>query len=284
MINNIKIKNQDMPFTPNQISMLNKIMAKPISYVDNDAFADEKTCKALLNQHIRVAPGQTIEREDESLLFLQLNLLRYRMRKIQDRLAGGRPTIEQARELLDYNQRQLQVRSTIVSGNMGLVLSLAQKVDYQGVDFTDLVSEGSMALLRSVEKFDPALGFRFSTYACRAILKGFSRAAGQSYKYNRLFPGQSDEMLQNNPEQVEYNFNRDKEEIVDEVNNIMDKNLANLSDIEQAVVRLRFGIGSASESMTLKSVGESLNLTKERIRQIQNKALVKLKTLADARI
>ncbi|MBI9016075.1 MAG: sigma-70 family RNA polymerase sigma factor [Phycisphaerae bacterium] len=263
-----------------------KLMAKPMDYMDNDSFVNTTEMAQILSTEVVVLPGQTIPPKSETILFLQMNYYRYQIRGIQDSLAY-QPELSQAQveQMLKYNTEQLNVRSKIVSGNMGLVLSMAQKVDYPGVDFTDLVSEGSMALLRATEKFDASMGFRFSTYACRAILKGFSRAAKQSYRYNKLFPTQCDALLEGNNDQIDFNQKRDQSELADEVNTIMNNNLADLSDIEETVVRMRFAIGQGpKEPMTLKSVGESLHLTKERIRQIQNKALVKLKNLTESRL
>ena len=66
---------------------------------------------------------------------------------------------------------------------------------------------------------------------------------------------------------------------------IINQNLAKLTDIEQSVVSLRFSFDSRQqEPLTLKQVGEKLGLTKERIRQIQNKAIDKLRVVAQERM
>ena len=70
---------------------------------------------------------------------------------------------------------------------MPLVLAMVRRIRMPMVEFVDLISEGNKALLRSVEKFDVSRGFKFSTYACRAILKGFSRLATKTGSYRQHF-------------------------------------------------------------------------------------------------
>ena len=57
------------------------------------------------------------------------------------------------------------------------------------VDFAEVVSEGNMALIRAVDKFNVERGFKFSTYACRAILKAFSRTAHEVQPLSHAVPG-----------------------------------------------------------------------------------------------
>jgi RNA polymerase primary sigma factor len=67
-------------------------------------------------------------------------------------------------------------------------------------------------------------------------------------------------------------------ECVDELKRIVDRNLADLTNMEQAVIRSRFNWHEAEETpLTLEAVGKIVGLTKERVRQIQNKAMAKIK-------
>ena len=80
---------------------------------------------------------------------------------------------------------------------------MAKRVRLKDVDFGDQISEGNMALLRAVDKFDASRGFKFSTYACRAILKSFSRQGMKSTRYRQRFPTGFDPSLEssNYPEE-----------------------------------------------------------------------------------
>ena len=73
-----------------------------------------------------------------------------------------------------------------------------------------------------------------------------------------------------------------EEECVDELKTIIDRNLADLTNVEETVIRRRFNWQEQQESpLTLEEVGKIIGVTKERVRQIQNKALAKIKTVME---
>jgi RNA polymerase primary sigma factor len=268
-----------------QQSLLENILAEPIAYMPDPRFRRPSVMEEVLDSEVAVFPGTSLSAAQEEILFLQLNYTRYRMCQIRRRLLR-KPSWRQddLAELLTCYNTQLRCRSKIVTANMGLVLAMARRVNYAGVELTDLISEGSMALLRATEKFDCSRGWKFSTYACRAILKAFSRAAKQSYRYRSFFPAQLDTSLEKD-NHVEHRREEVRDDWIDEVRVIMGKNLADLSAIEQSVVQMRFSLNRDSAGpLTLKEVGDKLGLTKERIRQIQNKALIKLRQVAQERM
>lgn len=257
------------------------LMITPIIYMPDDRFRRPSVMAPIMEAKVEVVTGQTLTAEEEQSLFLQMNYTRHRICSLRRSLLRRRvwpgKTVQQ---LLECNKLQLNVRSKIVTANMGLVLAMAKRVHYDGVEFTDLVSEGSMALLRATERFDCSRGVKFSTYACRAILKGFSRAAKQSYRYRSRFPVQLGLFVEKD-DCITIRQQEKRAEWIDEIRSIVNDNLADLSGTEQSVVELRFSLDDDQESpMTLKQVGARLGLTKERIRQIQNHALDKLRTVA----
>ena len=160
---------------------------------------------------------------------------------------------------------------------------MAKRTRLTGIDYSDMVSEGNLALLRSVDKFDCARGFKFSTYACRAILKSFSRVATRTSRYRGHFPTEFDPTLEKG-DQLACKRQNVEEECVDELKSILGQNLAHLNDVEARVIRARFAIDAEvnpadiAKGQTLEQVGTMIGVTKERVRQIQNKALDKLRS------
>lgn len=264
---------------------LEDLFAKPLSYVYDDRFRRPSQMNEILRREVTVVPGTAPTLENEQTLFLQMNYCRYKMgtvlRRLKRQAEWDRTDLK---ELLQWYQQQLEFRSKIVTANMGLVLAMSRRINSTDLEFTDLISEGSMALLRATEKFDCGRGWKFSTYACRAILKAFSRVAKQSYRYRNRFPAQLDTTMMKD-DSLEQKREEDFYDLVDDVRDIMEYNLADLTDIEKSIVEMRFSLNDRDKKpLTLKQVGEVLGLTKERIRQIQKKALAKIRTITEERM
>ena len=197
---------------------------------------------AILKKNIVVLPGMTLNREDCRVLFLQMSHIRYEICLIRQRLLetenAGKSDFTR---LLKWYDKYIELRGKIATGNMGLVLAMAKYSHYPDVEFTDLISEGSMALLRASDKFDCTRGFQFSTYACKAILKSFSRAANRHYRYRSFFPAQLDTSI----EKDDYLEKLRKDNYTDRVSQIgviFRNNTAKLSGVEESVVKMRFSL------------------------------------------
>ena len=226
------------------------------------------------------AKRMTLTAANEVRLFLQYNYARYRLGKLivaqQRRLA-----ITRARLMIVWHDRLLEIRASIVRANMALVLAMAKRTRIPNVEFSELISEGNMALLRSVEKFDVARGFKFSTYACRAILKSFNRLATKTGRYRQHFPTEFDPELEQSDQDVR-RHEIQREDSVDALREILTRNRAHLTEVEKTVVMERFSIGSEGvKGRTLAEVGKLVGLTNERVRQIQNGALAKIRAALD---
>lgn len=238
------------------------------------------------NRTVKSAQQVILTGAEEKVLFHQFNYARYCIWKVQQEVwstPARQPTPEQESEILRWFRLADRVREQIAETNLALVLAMAKRTRMSEVDFADLVSEGNMALLRAVDKFDAGRGYKFSTYACRAILKAFSRQGMKLSKYRQRFPTDFDPKLErsNFLEVKRDSFEKDAAE---EVKRIVLENRCDLTDVERTVIEHRFGLesGELEKPMTLEQVGQIIGVTKERVRQIQNKAMEKIKLQLEA--
>lgn len=295
-----------LALTPEDQRILTQLMSEEMDFIDSKAFYEKDAERKIydeapairkpdaswyhpvmddLNPNRHRLPKTTeqviLTGAEERVLFLQFNYARYVIWNIQEAVkksADKRPTPEQAQEMLKWYRKSDEMREQIAETNLALVLAMAKRTRMSEVDFADLVSEGNMALLRAVDKFDCERGFKFSTYACRAILKAFSRQGMKLSKYRQRFPTDFDPKLEksNHLDTKRSDFVSDA---ASEVKRIVLENQASLTDIERTVINHRFRLEGQTEDkpMTLEQVGQIIGVTKERVRQIQNKALEKIR-------
>jgi len=291
-------------------ALLNSLLASEQDFIDSPAFYEDDAEQKIYAQApdipkpdtswyhpvmddlsgrtrtIKTAQQVILTGAEEKVLFHQFNYARYRIWKLQQEVwatPARKPTPEQSDEVLRWHRVADRIRDQIANTNLALVLAMAKRTRMSEVDFADLVSEGNMALLRAVDKFDAGRGYKFSTYACRAILKAFSRQGMKLSKYRQRFPTDFDPKLErsNFVETKRSTFEKDAAE---EVKRIVQENRAELTDVEKTVIEHRFGIdaGEVDKPMTLEQVGQIIGVTKERVRQIQNKAMEKIRLELEA--
>ena len=237
----------------------------------DDAFAADQ----------QVGAPQLMKPAEEKLMFLRFNFAKLKIGRVQRRIRRKGLTKKEAQELVQWYNKYEHLREYLVRTNLALVLAMAKRTRLGDVDFAEIVSEGNMALIRAVEKFNVDKGFKFSTYACRAILKAFSRTAMKHSRHRQRFP------VEFEPDLEKSNWNEIRrgqveEDCVVELKTIVDRNLADLSDVEQTVLKRRFNWEqNENNPLTLEQVGRIIGVTKERVRQIQNKALTKIRRLME---
>ncbi len=227
--------------------------------------------------------------KQERALFLQFNYCRFKVSQARQ-VPASQTAIDPAaaRRMLKWHRQAEAYRDQIIQTNLALVLAMVRQTRVTQMSFADLVSEGNMALLRAVDKFDVGRGFKFSTYACRAILKALMRAGMKVSKYRQMFPVEFDPGLERSYHQ-QYQREQDEADCIDELKRIIRCNQAELSEIEQEIVQYRFAINTRADRLdtkplTLEQVGQIIGVTKERIRQIQSKALSKLRAVMQTKM
>jgi RNA polymerase primary sigma factor len=236
----------------------------------------QPTRDEVIDQAMQGAP-QLMTAAEERVMFLRFNYSKLRLCKLQKLIKKNGLTRKRAEEVLEWHRRFEHFREYLVRTNLALVLAMAKRTRLGDVDFAEIVSEGNMALIRAVDKFNVERGFKFSTYACRAILKAFSRTALKSSRHKTHFPVEFEPDMEKSDWQ---DRRRDavEEDCIDELKAIVDRNLADLSQVEETVIRRRFNWQQEEEHpLTLEEVGRIIGVTKERVRQIQNKALAKIR-------
>jgi len=285
------------------VARLRHLISEPIEFIDSPSFSDAKTSKELFGKLVGSerasrpwcnfadavdpaeissgVPTKTLNGDQERQLFLQLNYARYRMAKIIAKFAGKRLTSRATAELMWWDAQTESARIQIVQSNVPLVLAMAKRTRLSNIDYAELISEGNMALLRSTDKFDCGRGFKFSTYACRAILKSFSRVAMKMSRYRSRFPTEFDPAFERSDYAEQQRLNHEAD-CVSELRDIIRSNAADLNAVEVKVIQARFALatldGPKDEGpKTLEQVGLLIGVTKERVRQIQNRALSKLR-------
>ena len=288
---------------PEDQVLLTRLLIEPAFFVDHPDFKKAKTEKAIFGIRSKlvqrnatrfveaadeitdaVSAGErvpTLTHEQEKHLFMRFNFARRQITRMLEDHANKPLTAAATRCLLAWGHRVLTTRGVIVRVNLPLVLAMAKRTRLTHIDFNEMISEGNMALLRSVEKFDCGRGFKFSTYSCRAILKSFSRVAMRASRYRGRFPTEFDPTMERS-DYVDTKRAGVKADCVDELKEILVANVADLSTVELTVINERFAIGKHeyggdTAPKTLEQVGHLIGVTKERVRQIQNKALKKIR-------
>jgi RNA polymerase primary sigma factor/RNA polymerase sigma factor len=220
-----------------------------------------------------------LEPQQEVHLFRKMNFLKYKASKLLDKLDPKAPSIALMDQIEKLYEDALAVKNKIVQANLRLVVSIAKRHVGASGDLFGLISDGNVSLMRAVDKFDYTRGFKFSTYAHWAIRKNFARSIPDEFKHRERFRTSSEEIFQSREDARADHLavEIDQQSRADQIGKI----LHTLDEREQQIIVLRFGLGQGSEPRTLKEVGEELGVTKERIRQLELRALAKLRNAAE---
>lgn len=286
-------------FSAEEIQRLRRRLTTPLECVYEPAFARGPAERALspvhepgfglpegITQPVAGPSPRSLTMTEERELFQRFNYARYRQMTILAEYRGKRLTATAARDLLYWDRIAQDYCTAIVNSNLGLIPTMVERSRITGVDFGDLISEGQLALLRAIDKFDVTRGFKFSTYACRAILTSLARSVALMARHRSRFPMEFDPDMQRGDMLDERRAYED-EDYVRRIQAVLRDNRAELTRTEKRVLSERFGFNGnltaakPGTQKTLRQVAAIFGVTKERVRQIQNKALGKLRTFMD---
>lgn len=219
-----------------------------------------------------------LTREQEQHLFRKFNYLRYVAGKLRDKLDPARAKSHVMDRIEQLYDEAVKTKNQIVQSNLRLVVSIAKRHVSSTEDFFSLVSDGNMSLFRAVEKFDYARGNKFSTYASWSIMKNYARTIPEEFKHRDRYRTSHDEMF--TAEQDTRSDQYEQESAHHLRKQQIGAILSHLDEREQKIIISRFGLNSDHEPLTLKEVGVEMGVTKERVRQIEARALNKLRIAA----
>jgi RNA polymerase sigma factor (sigma-70 family) len=220
-----------------------------------------------------------LSREQEQHLFRKMNYLKHKARKLRDQVDVVHARTQDLDAVESLLKQAQQIKDLLVGCNMRLVVSIAKRHSGQSDNFFELLSDGNVSLLRAVEKFDYSRGNKFSTYASWAIMKNFARSIPEEKHRRERYVTGHEELF----EAAEDN-RTDEHEVVasaEQATHKVNRLLEYLDPRERQIIRMRAGLDSGSEGMTLEKIGEQLGITKERVRQLNVRAMKKLRSLAE---
>jgi RNA polymerase primary sigma factor len=307
---------------------------EPSSLSAMDIDLDDELSDALLSDSVRLylreigqVPLLTAEQEKRLAQLIE------RGQEAERKLATLPPDSPEAARLQQVKAQGDEARQQMAAANLRLVVSIAKRYRDRGLPLLDLIQEGSLGLLRAIEKFDYKKGYKFSTYATWWIKQALSRALADQSRLVRLpvHLGETLNRIQTARRQLTQTLGReptdtelanhlgmneeklrelrrtaqDPVSLATPVGEEADSTLADfipdphaldaddaaasgmlrqqiaaaldqLSERERRVLELRYGL-TDGQPRTLEEVGKAFGVTRERVRQIEVKALRKLR-------
>lgn len=279
------------------------VASQPIDYIDNPQFRKKNAAKRITNAETADTSGKKkskprrpanipayfatlyetplLTAEEEAALFRKFNYLKYRADRLRGKIKPTRPDETLLDEIEFFLAKAHEAWQQLVQANLRLVVSIARRFVDSNHSFDELVSDGQIALMNAIEKFDYSRGFRFSTYATHAIQRSYYRRIKNRQRDLTRVKSTAAEVMEEVPDR----FDGDDTSVEDfhRIQNLMEWIDKELDERERHIVAARFGLNPDHETLTLRNIGKELGISKERVRQIQIRAVDKLQELAGTR-
>lgn len=221
-----------------------------------------------------------LTREEEVYYFRKMNFLKFQAAELRRKIDPARPRAKDMDRLEELLQEASEIKNFLIRSNLRLVVSIAKRHMKPNTSFFEMVSDGNMSLIRAIEKFDFTKGFKFSTYASWAIMKNYARSIPAEHTQLDRFRTGNDELFQNSsdPRAEQVNAERINQQQREMILSILE----HLDPREREIIVYRYGLSDGTAPQTLEQVGMRFGVTKERIRQLESRALRKMRKLAEA--
>ena len=276
---------QEISFIPND--SFSETTETDLSKIDVKLYRADETVSGCLDPDsvassllMALQQSRLLTFEGEQLLFRKLNFLRFRAKAIQVSISPKRPAKKKLAELERLLAEVNAVRDELAEANLRLVASIAGKLAISRDEFEEFFAEGNGILLYAIDKFDFSRGYRFSTYVTHAIQRHLYRFIERRKKRLKREVSCEPEILVNEvtvlpePDQIS------EDEIKTVANSVVAKIDQTLDERERFIIRGRFGLDGTGKGQTYSYLGEQLGLSKERVRQLFQRAIEKLQEVA----
>ncbi len=252
------------------------ILSQQVEQVDVPQARRPRTPKDLPPYLESLYEAPLLTREQERILFQQYNYIKYSADQLRRKLEVNSARSSQLRKIERMLVGADAVKNRITRANLRLVVSIAKKHLNGPQTLFELISDGNVSLMRAIEKFDYSRGFKFSTYASWAIMKNYARSVPKERRLLDRFVTGVDEVLDLAAGMGAYDPHATS---LGELRESLDAVLAQLTPRERSIIVYHYGLDSAGRKQTLEQLSKRLGITKERVRQIERRAMERLRKL-----
>lgn len=271
------------------------LLEQPVDFMDSEDFRAANAERIILAEppanenkagKIKPPPGlppylaslyavPLLSKDEEVHWFRRFNFLKFKARQLQNLIDRKRPRTKQLDELERLLELAQEAKNFLIRSNLRLVVSIAKKHMTATSNFFEMVSDGNMSLMRAIEKFDYTKGNKFSTYATWAIMKNYARSIPAEHTLLDRFRTGNEEVFMFSPDGRGSQY--EDEAVNARQHELIMTVLDQLDEREKSILMHRYGLEKGSEPETLEQVGVRFGVTKERIRQIETRALQKVR-------